>query len=953
MIIMGDSKFFDESIIDSIDTKDYPILKNAKNLVYNIKRDKNTFSFFLEIDDQRLNTSEMKGILIVNEKEKFLKECDKALINYLVHKLADIQTILKFTNDTQLIFEYLKLTDFEILYNEKKIDFRKENEKLNFNLKLDEQSNVILELLDEGEFIYGEDLVYFVKEDKIYTLDNSLSLKFYKEIILGNNKFTIDSFINIKDSFLDKLKENHNLKSTKEIEDLTNLSLEEKVAPIVLEISKTAHFIALEFKYKIGEEVFPIDEYKYAETLSWVDKPTLIKIIRENEKLVKYVSDLTFTEFVFDDAFMDTRVKLNRNSKNPFQVMLPISSLENVVRRIIPMLEKKFTVEYKDKNPLELNTETVRFELDTVLNSRLDLFEFKVKFKVKEDYFDLEFLKNLMLQNRKFVQLSDGTTANIENIREINKWIEFLSKFEFKRSGQLYKTKSSVALELDEFLEDIKEKKLTSNQEYKNLIQELKDKNPIEKIEIPDEVKGILREYQKEGVYWLHFLKKYGFGGILADEMGLGKTIQALSILKMNSGKTHLVVCPKSLMYNWENEIKKYFPSMKVLVIDKDSEKRKQLINEVKNYDVVVTSYSMLQKDYAEYIEKNVEFNYMIMDEAHYVKNIKTLSSKAVRIIPAERKILLTGTPLENNLDELYGTFELIMPGYLGSKLEFRRDFVSKIERNNTIALEILQSKIKPFILRRTKKQVLTELPEKQEQVVFNEMTNKQVGIYNEVLNRVRIEVNQLVKDKGFDRVRIQVLSALLKLRQICNHPSLVDKSFTDEDDISGKYEQFLDLLTETIESGEKVLVFSQFTSMLDIIQKELEKRKVNFLRLDGSTKNRQDVVDKFNEDENVKLFLISLKAGGVGLNLTSASTVFLYDPWWNPMVEQQAIDRTHRIGQKKRVNIYKFITRNSIEEKILKLQERKGNMFENLVSADDGFFKRLEWEDLMELFDE
>ncbi|NCC70945.1 DEAD/DEAH box helicase [bacterium] len=491
-----------------------------------------------------------------------------------------------------------------------------------------------------------------------------------------------------------------------------------------------------------------------------------------------------------------------------------------------------------------------------------------------------------------------------------------------------------------------------SNQEYKNVILELKEKQPISPIQIPEEVENILRNYQKEGIYWLYFIQKYNFGGILADEMGLGKTIQALSILAMNKGDNHIVVCPKSLIYNWENEIKKYFPQMKVLIIDNESDKRKDCIKNAKNYDVSITSYSMLQKDYREYIENNIEYNYMILDEAHYVKNMKTLSAKAVRVVPSKRKLLLTGTPLENNLEELYGTFDLVMPNYLGSMLDFRREFVSKIERNNMIALEILQSKIRPFILRRTKKEVLKELPDKQEQIVYNEMTNKQIIIYNEVLNRVKNEVNELIEKQGFDKSRIQVLSALLKLRQICNHPAILDQSFKNEEMICGKHEQFLELLEEVIDSGEKVLVFSQFTSMLDIFQNDLNSKKINFLRLDGSTKNRQEVVDQFNEDEKVKVFLISLKAGGVGLNLTAASAVFLYDPWWNPMAEQQAIDRAHRIGQKKTVNIYKFITKNSIEEKILKLQERKGNMFENLIAADNGFIKKLEWEDLMELFE-
>jgi SNF2 family DNA or RNA helicase len=231
-------------------------------------------------------------------------------------------------------------------------------------------------------------------------------------------------------------------------------------------------------------------------------------------------------------------------------------------------------------------------------------------------------------------------------------------------------------------------------------------------------------------------------------------------------------------------------------------------------------------------------------------------------------------------------------------------------------------------------------------------MTNKQVAVYQEVLNRVKMEVNDLVEKQGFTKSRIQILSALLKLRQVCNHPSLIDPTFKGDIGISGKHEQFLELLEEITDSGEKVLVFSQFTSMLDIFETDLRERKIEYLRLDGSTKDRQGVVDRFNDDDNVKVFLISLKAGGVGLNLTAASAVFLYDPWWNPMAEKQAVDRAHRIGQTKKVNIYKFITKDSIEEKILKLQERKGNLFENLVTEDKGYIKRLEWEDLMELFE-
>jgi SNF2 family DNA or RNA helicase len=842
-----------------------------------------------------------------------------------------------------------------IEFENKEVEFSKDKIKLDIKIDFDENFNIVLNVLNNGDFIYATEFAYFIQDEKIYNLDDSIPLKFYKEIFSGNNKFSIESFFKLKQSIYPILKEKHNLEISKEVLDLENLNITKKKAPIIAYISRTSHFIILELKYKIGNEYFKIEDYKYADNINWVDKEEKIKIVKEDGNLIEYVSDLTLGEDIFDEIFSNLRFRYTRNQKLPFQLMTPISNLEIFVKSAIPKIKEKFQIEYKDGTPLKVADGNVNFEIETNLKKSLNLFEFKVKFKIQDEYFDLDFLKEVMEKPKKYVQLKDGTTINIENIREINKWIEFLKKYEFeKQKDDIYKSEPRTALEIDEFLKDFKNKEIKSNEEYKNLITELKEKKPVTEIEIPNEVKSILREYQKEGIYWINFLKKYGFGGILADEMGLGKTIQALTAIRMCKGKKNIVICPKTLIYNWENEANKYFPDLKVLIINGDVSKREKLIKQInkENPDLVITSYSMLQKDYKLYIEENIKFEWEVLDEAHYVKNMKTLSAKAVRLIDAKNIILLTGTPLENNLDELYAAFDLIMPGFLGRKLEFTREFVSKIERNNMIALELLQAKIRPFILRRTKKQVLKELPEKQEQVVLSEMTNKQVAIYNEVLNRVKNEVNELVEKQGFERSRIQILSALLKLRQVCNHPGLTDSSFLEEDDISGKYNQYLELLTEVIEGGEKVLVFSQFTSMLDIFEKDLKEKEIKYLRLDGSTKNRQELVDKFNKDDEVKVFLISLKAGGVGLNLTSASAVFLYDPWWNPMVEKQAMDRAHRIGQTKTVNVYKFITKNSIEEKILKLQERKGNLFDNLVKEDSGFIKKLEWEDLMELFD-
>lgn len=948
-----ETNFFDENVLKQQNSSPNNLNLNSKEhkLSYHLKKIDNQLQFFILDGEDRLNATEISSVL-KNIKDT-LNDKEISLLSYISSRLGIIQSLYRVVTDLDLIIEYLKEVEHDVYLNDEKITFSNEEITLNFRFSLDEFSNIKLTCIDDIKPFITPNEVLIKQDSSLLKLNSKINYALYREIFEGKNTFSVDSFLSIKEILISQLEQAHKVVIDDELNQIISMPRIEEVAPLIVEIGRTNHFVTFECKYKIGEEYFEVDLYTYAETVNWIDKTRKIKTAIIDNKRVDFLSDISLSSEDFRNIFVENRLRPSISSKNPFSIMLPISSLELVIKHIIPRIEKDYTIEYKDGQRLELLQGEVEFEVDTKLIKRVDLFEFSVKFKIGDEYVDLEFLKDLVQKNKKYYQLENGTTINIENIREINKWIEFLGRYEFKRTKGVYKTGSITALELDEFLKDFQDKHVQSNQEYKDMISEMKDKKPVEDVNYPNEVISILRDYQKEGVNWISFLRKYNFGGILADEMGLGKTIQSLCAIKTLEGP-HIVICPKTLMYNWEAEAKKFFPEMKVRVIDGNSQQRKELIENLKKnpVDLVITSYSMLQKDYSVYVENEIEFVYKLLDEAHYVKNAKTLSAKAVRLISAKYKLLLTGTPLENNLEELYGTFDLVMPEYLGHKLDFKREFASKIERNNMIALEILQAKIRPFILRRTKKEVLKELPDKQEQIMYNEMNNKQVGIYTEVLERLKADTLTLVKEQGFDKSRMQVLSALLKLRQVCNHPQLLGDDFDQEGVESSKFEQFKELLDEVVEGGEKVLVFSQFTSMMNIMEKDLKEKKINYLRLDGSTQNRQQLVDEFNTNENVKVFLISLKAGGVGLNLTAASSVFIYDPWWNPMAEKQAIDRAHRIGQKRSVNVYKFITKNSIEEKILNLQQTKGNLFENLISEDKGFIKRLEWEDLMELFE-
>ena len=942
--------FLNTDFLENEKKEDFDFTSFIKNSKFTLKKDDfGKFLFFIEYENSRINSFEIDKIL---SSKNNLSQAQKSLLEYLNTLFGKIQTILKpQKREIETIFLKCFDTNFNFFLEDTKVSFSKENLKLDINIKLDENSNVIIEFLKDYNFIFGEEKVFLVVENKIILLEKKLPTSFLEEVYTKKSKLPILKYIDIRKSLIEKL-DTENLLIDDKLKKIIENDIVEKVSSVVLKIENSEFFITGELYYKILGEYFKIKDYRYEDTQNSFEKPIEIKTILENEKLVTYTSDLTISQFILDDIFYELKINCIDLDRNPFLFKIPIGQLEMFSRDVLPILKNKFEVEFKEGSEMRVKREKVSFLVDSNLKKSLNLFEFNVKFKIGSKEFSITEIKELISMGKRSIKMDDGTTITIDNVRDLYKWLEFLKRFDFKSTNQKYTSQGLTSLELDEFLKSFENTKVLSNDEYKQIIKESNSKKPIEEIELPKLKKYEFRNYQRDGIFWLEFLKKYNFGGILADEMGLGKTLQTLSVLNMNNTKPHIVVCPKSLIFNWENEVKKYFPKIKTLVISQASKKREELIKNSKGYNILITSYSMLQKDYKVYDECNIEFDYMVLDEAHYIKNMKTLSSKAVKTLNTNRKIILTGTPLENKLEELYGLFDIIMPNYLGKYNEFRRDFSSKIERNDKVSLEILRSKIRPFILRRTKEEVLKELPKKQEQIVFNEMTNKQKVVYNEILNRVKEETDRIIESDGRSgKSRIQILSALLRLRQACNHPRLIDSSFED-DDMSAKVEQFEELLLETIESDEKVLVFSQFTKMLDILEKKLINNNILYERLDGTTKDREKVVNNFNENKKIRVFLISLKAGGVGLNLTSASNVFIYDPWWNPQVENQAIDRAHRIGQKKTVNVYKFITKNSIEEKILKLQERKADLFENIVKDDSSFIKNLEWEDLLELFE-
>ncbi len=505
----------------------------------------------------------------------------------------------------------------------------------------------------------------------------------------------------------------------------------------------------------------------------------------------------------------------------------------------------------------------------------------------------------------------------------------------------------SRAPALDLILED--GNRIETDQIFQELREAISNFSGIKPLDTPKTFKGKLRPYQKEALGWFSFLRRFGFGGVLADDMGLGKTVQVLAMLagekEQNAGPS-LVVTHTSLVFNWKDEASKFTPSLSVLLYAGNN--RQQMLREIDRHDLVIATYGVIRRD----IEtiKDVKFHYVILDESQAVKNPNSQIARAVRQLRAQHRLCLTGTPIENNLVELWSQMEFLNPGLLGSKNYFETHLAKPITRDDESAKETLKSITGPFLLRRTKDGVAGELPEKVEHVIRCPMTQEQENVYNRLRLHYLTSILEEVDEKGVSKSRFRILEGILRLRQAANHPALV---LEETDAGSGKLNELSSRIEEVIAGNHKALIFSQFTSMLRLIKGLVEEKEIQYVYLDGSTPGAQRAkcVKRFQENEETKLFLISLKAGGLGLNLTAADYVFLVDPWWNPAVEQQAIDRTHRIGQTKNIFTYHLISAGTIEEKILSLQKRKKQLAKDILSSREDILKTLSKDDIRFLF--
>jgi SNF2 family DNA or RNA helicase len=582
-------------------------------------------------------------------------------------------------------------------------------------------------------------------------------------------------------------------------------------------------------------------------------------------------------------------------------------------------------------------------QISIEINENIDWFDVKAQIKFGVYLVPFAKVRKLIIQGKTEFELPNGEIAVIPASWFIN-YSELFNFVEERSSDELVLRKHHLA-----FARELQNGELVRlNLSLK--LERLRNFDAINDYEVPESFQGTLRPYQHAGYNWLRFLNEYQFGGCLADDMGLGKTVQALALLahekEENPGFTSLLIMPTSLIYNWELEARKFTPELKILVYS--GTQRIKDPWKFRGYDLVLTSYGITRLDVD--LLKEFYFNYIILDESQVIKNPTSNIAVAVGKLKSKRRLILTGTPVENGTMDLWSQMNFVNPGLLGNQNMFKKQFLLPIEKQNDKEKALrLNAIIKPFILRRLKSQVAKDLPEKLTNIKYSDMTPEQEKVYEEVKSYYREKIIGELAGTGRGSQQFTLLRGLTQLRQIANHPKLVREDYHGE---SGKLEDIIYMLQSTISEGHKILVFSQFVRHLSIVRSYLDSEAIPYAYLDGSTKDRQAQVEKFQNQDEIKVFLISLKAGGVGLNLTKAEYVFLLDPWWNPAVEAQAIDRAHRIGQENKVIIYKFITRGSVEEKIMALQDRKLALAGELISNEESFMKSLDNEDIRALLD-
>ena len=904
------------------------IYSNKLEFVHNVEN--------FDKDSQKILNFIIKYAKIIN----YVNNTENTNFRYYGKKLSE-SSILIDEEGLDELFEILKGRKIEIEKdaNVKKVTLIPSNPNIEFYLNKNAKNE--LELTHNLEnynyiIIDGKKYTYIIMDEFIYRAKKNIKnttfklLEIYKKNYIDEIKFNTRQLPDFFALIEPKIKDNLVINIDKE--EIKEYIPEELGIKIFLDYNES-NYITAELKFCYGDTEFnPIDENKN------------LKIARNAIKETECLNQLRKTGFMLDE-------------QNKRFILVSDEAIYNFLTEDIEMYMQKFEVMVTD------NFKSKKIKEPKIGNIGVKIENNLLVINLENINYDKNEIKEILQRyalKKKYYRLKDGNFIDLES----NENIEFLNNLE-SGLGISYEDIENGTISLpiyrsmymEKILNNLDKSKIKKEESYVDFIKDTSKEKENTTLTLPKSLKGDLREYQKNGFQWLQMLEKYELGGILADDMGLGKTIQVITlILKYKEEQKEklpsIVIAPSSLTLNWKNEIQKFAPTLETIVINGSLEQRKKKIKDIKKYDLIITSYDLLKRDLELYEKEDITFKYAIADEAQYIKNSNTQNAKALKSIKAETRYALTGTPIENSLAELWSIFDYIMPGYLFKYKKFKQLYeVPIVKDNDMYSMKKLKMLIEPFILRRTKKEVLTELPEKTITILNNEMEDEQQKIYLSYLAKAKQEAMQEIEINGVEKSHIKILALLTRLRQICCHPSLFLEDYNQD---SSKLKQCIEIIKDGIEAGHKILLFSGYTSMFDIIEKELLKEDINYYKLTGKTNvnERVELVEDFNQNENVKVFLISLKAGGTGLNLTGADMVIHYDLWWNISAENQATDRAYRIGQKNNVQVYKLITKNSIEEKIYELQEKKSKLIDNVLNTETTFINKLSKDEIMKLFE-
>ncbi|MDR3593410.1 DEAD/DEAH box helicase [Clostridium sp.] len=857
-------------------------------------------------------------------KEHIFNEIDENIIDF-IEEFAANDEIQRYSsglvdgkylniNDLSLRRFLHMLKEKRIIYNSQKVKIIEDD--IPFEIDISEKNEkYIVKIIGESFKPISNRYDVFLFDNNIYLPSKSqiqslkLFYKYFEEF--KRLEFKKESALDMFNEVMPKLE---NISSNIKIDDkIDNIVKNDLKAEFFLDIRKNKVILDVNLIY--GEE-----KLKYFSNTENKNK-IIIRDTNKEEKILNILTDLNF-------SYGNNIFEFNGD-----EYVLYLF-LANKYKELESIGDVYYSDRFKDRKVYY----TPRIQADIKDNDDgfLD-FSFEIDDISPKEYKDiLEAFNN----KRKYYKLKDNSFINLEGeeIKDLLTLIDSIAGSSKEGKIKFHKNKAFV-------LNDYFENNNMAFVKGKNIVEDISNKildlNNFE-YTLPDDLKTQLRDYQITGFKWFKNLSYLGFGGVLADEMGLGKTVQTIAFLLSEKDKKSIIIAPTSLVYNWKNEFFKFAPSMKVCVIHGNKNDRDKIIENIAEYDVILTTYGTFRNDEESYEKLN--FDYCILDEGQNIKNPLAQSTKSVKNINAKSKFVLTGTPIENNLIELWSIFDFIMPNYLYNGATFKKKFIS----NNETTIE-LQKYIRPFMLRRLKKEVIKELPDKIEKNYYVELTKNQKKVYSAYVK----DIKEKMDDENFEGNKITIFSYLTKLRQLCLDPSIVVDDYKGG---SGKIKETLNLIEENIGNSHKILLFSQFTSVLNNISQELLRNKIEHMYLDGSTKasERLQLVDEFNNSNEKKVFLISLKAGGTGLNLTSADVIIHFDPWWNPAVQDQATDRAHRIGQKNVVRVIKLISEGTIEEKIINLQENKKKLISDVLDSDyqsENMLSSLSKEELMELF--